>query len=195
MTRFDVIFAQRYLDAWDQHERGETPTGVWALAFAAGEKWRPVVLQHLLVGMNAHINLDLGIVAAETAPGASLHALQRDFDRINAVLAAQVNDVQARMATIWPAVRWLDGMGGNFDEAVINFSIRCARDHAWQMATALADLATAAERAAYIRKMDTAMADFGNGVLRPGVRLSAILTWVRLRERGSVSEKIDLLLR
>ena len=64
MERFDVLFARRYLDAWAQHERGEVPTGVWALAFAAGERWRPVVLQHLLLGMNAHINLDLGIVAA-----------------------------------------------------------------------------------------------------------------------------------
>lgn len=195
MIRFDVLFAQRYLDAWAQQERGEKPTGVWGLAFAAGERWRPVVLQHLLLGMNAHINLDLGIVAAEVAPGAQLAGMKGDFDLINGVLASQVDDLQRRMAEIWPAVRWIDGVGGTMDEAVINFSMRHARDQAWRFAVGLAAVQDSTMRLTAIRTVDEAMTAIGKRVLSPGVRLSTILTAVRLRERGSVAAKIDVLLR
>ncbi len=195
MERFDVLFARRYLDAWAQHERGEVPTGVWALAFAAGERWRPVVLQHLLLGMNAHINLDLGIIAAEVAPGPALAGLRADFDRINGILASQVDDLQARMAHIWPSVRWLDAAGGRIDEAVINFSLRRARDQAWQMAESLAGAGDEPSRAAIVRQVDTAMTALGDRVLAPGIKLSAVLTLIRLRERGPVGAKIDALFR
>ena len=90
MERLDVIFANRYLAAYDAHRAGRTPTGVWALSFAAAQQWWPIVLQHLLLGMNAHINLDLGIAAARTAPGDRLPDLKDDFDRINEVLAGLV---------------------------------------------------------------------------------------------------------
>ncbi len=194
MERFDVLFARRYLDAWAQHERGETPSAVWAAAFGAATRWRPVVLQHLLLGMNAHINLDLGIAAAEVAPGVSIGELQQDFDAINQVLADQVDDVQDRMAKIWPALAWLDRAGGRVDEAVVNFSIRRAREQAWRLATGLAEMHHDSERLAHIRRVDTAMVAIAGRVLAPGVRLSTALLWVRIRERGSLAEKLDALL-
>lgn len=193
MARFDVVFAQRYLDAWAIHERGGRPTEAWAAAFSAAGRWRPVVLQHLLLGMNAHINLDLGIAAAQIAPGPAIGGLKRDFEEINRVLADQVDDVQDRMAKIWPAVRWLDRVGGRLDEAVVNFSIRRARAHAWAVAARLAALAGEGDRVAYIREVDTAMAALAGRVASPGLKLSAALLWVRLRERGTLAEKLDAL--
>jgi hypothetical protein len=193
MARFDVVFAQRYLDAWAVQERGGRPTEAWAAAFAAAARWRPVVLQHLLLGMNAHINLDLGIAAAQIAPGAAIGGLKRDFEAINQVLADQVDDVQDRMAKIWPALRWLDRAGGRLDEAVVNFSIRRARSHAWAVAARLAALTGEVERVAYIREVDTAMNALAGRVVSPGLKISAALLWVRLRERGTLAEKLDAL--
>jgi hypothetical protein len=195
MTRFDVVFAQRYLDASVQHERGERLTAVWGAAFGAAQRWRPVVLQHLLVGMNAHINLDLGIVAAETASGAAIAGLKRDFDTINRILAEQVDDMQDRMASIWPAVRWLDRVAGPVDEAVINFSIRRAREQAWRLATTLAEMTDEAARRKHIDLVNTAMTALAGRVLAPGVKLATTLAVIRLRERGGIAEKIDVLLR
>jgi hypothetical protein len=192
MTRLDVVFARRYLEAWHARERGEPTTAVWAVAFDAGREYRPIVLQHLLLGMNAHINLDLGIAAAEVAPGDEIEGLERDFAAINGVLADLVDDVQVRLARIWPAMRWLDRAGQGLDEAVVNFSIRRARDHAWHTATTLARLAGPAH-AGYIHSVDTAMAALGRRVRHPGASLAWKLAAVRLRERGSVAAKIDAL--
>jgi hypothetical protein len=195
LARFDVLFAQRYLSAWHARERGEPTTAVWGVALGCDRAYWPVVLQHLLLGMNAHINLDLGISAAEIAPGAAIGGLQRDFDAVNGILASMVNDMQARLATIWPAMRWLDRSGGELDEAVINFSIQRARTEAWSVAQALAAMPAAAEREAYIRRVDDEMAALGRRVLRPGVKLSMKLALIRMRERGTVADKIDVLFR
>lgn len=194
MTRFDVLFARRYLDAWHQHERGEPTTAVWSTALGCGRAYWPVVMQHLLVGMNAHINLDLGLIAAEVAPGEAIHSLQRDFDTINRVLAEQVDDVQRRMARIWPGVHVLDRVGGGLDERIVNFSIERARAAAWTLATALAAEPDPARRHARVARVDAAMARLGRGVLSPGLRTTTLLALVRLRERGTVAEKLDVLL-
>src|SRR5690606_9901383 len=100
MERLDVVFANRYLDALARYRAGEATTRSWAVAFRAAETWNPLVLQHLLLGMNAHINLDLGIAAAETAPGAALPGLERDFHEITTLLGEMLDDVQDRIGRI-----------------------------------------------------------------------------------------------
>ena len=100
MERLDVIFANRYIRACYQHQTGQTPTQSWVRAFDETERWWPIVLQHLLMGMNAHINLDLGIAAAETVPSEELPNLKGDFDKINQVLASLVGDIQKELADI-----------------------------------------------------------------------------------------------
>jgi len=195
MERFDVIFANRYLDAWTLRERGERITDSWNEALNCSGHFWPVVLQHLLLGMNAHINLDLGIAAATVAPGREIHGLKRDFDSINAILAEMTGDVQDRLANVWPAMRWLDRGAGGIDEAIVNFSIRRARDHAWAVALALAEMDLEDARAAHVLRTDATMAALGRKVRRPGLKLAITLGFIRLRERGSVSEKLDVLLR
>ncbi len=75
MERLDIIFANRYIHACYQYQTEQTPTQSWVRAFNETEHWWPIVLQHLLIGMNAHINLDLGIAAAETVPPGELPGL------------------------------------------------------------------------------------------------------------------------
>ncbi len=193
MERFDVIFANRYLAAWTRRESGQTTGAAWRMAFGAERAFWPVVLQHLLLGMNAHINFDLGIAAAETAPGAALAGLQADFDRINQVLADLVNDVENRLARVWPPLRRLEGWAGGADEAVVNFSLRLARDQAWNVATVLAAETDRTALAARERAIDDEAAEIGRRVLHPGILAGIILKYVRLRERGSVAGKVKIL--
>jgi hypothetical protein len=193
MERLDVVFASRYVEAWHARERGEAVTESWKVALGCSRSFWPVVLQHLLLGMNAHINLDLGIAAASVAPGAAIGSLERDFARINDVLAAMTDDVQDRLGHIWPAMSWLDRFGGRIDEAVVNFSIRRARQHAWKFAAGLASMESEDARAEFVRQTDTAIAGLGRRVHIPGIKLRIVLGAIRLRERGTVAGKLGVL--
>src|SRR5262249_30680500 len=96
---------------------GQQPTVSWQVAFRAAAWWRPIVVQHLLVGINAHINLDLGIAAVVTAPGDQLPGLQTDFDQINGVLASLVNVVEKEIATVSPLLGLLEKLSLKTDSA------------------------------------------------------------------------------
>jgi hypothetical protein len=159
------------------------------MTFEATREWWPTVLQHLLLGMNAHINLDLGIAAAAVAPGTALKSLRDDFLRINALLAKLVDETQARLTSVWPALHLLDYAAGRTDEAVVNFAISRARDHAWMVAQRLA-AASAEEHATLIRKFDAETLAIGRRIHHPGFSIGTVLRVVRLGEIGSVRRKI-----
>src|SRR5215204_4840384 len=105
MERLDVMFANRYLDALERYRRGEEPGKCWRTSFRAAESWHPIVLQHLLLGINAHINLDLGVAAAQISPGGQLAGLRRDFDSINDILGAMLDDLEDCLWLVSPSTR------------------------------------------------------------------------------------------
>lgn len=193
MARFDVTFASRYLDAYDAYCAGRETSRSWRLAFDATDRWPPLVLQHLLLGMNAHITLDLGVAAADTCPGDALPSLARDFREINALLGELVDDVQDRIARISPWMWILDRVGGRTDERVCGFCMDTARDLAWRHAERLAPL-NGAERDMEIDFIDLAAEALAMPILRPpGMLMSAALLGVRLREVRDVGAVIDAL--
>jgi hypothetical protein len=192
LARLTTVFAQRYLDAWESREAGRPPMESWEVAFRAAGNWRPTVLQHLLLGMNAHINLDLGVASAEVAPGTTIGELRQDFDEINDVLASLVQQIQAQLNDVSPLYRFVDDIGGSADRAVINFSISRARAAAWELATVLAaaEPTTAARR---IAEHDRRVASLGATITRPGMVVSTGLLAVRLTEKRNPATIIDIL--
>ena len=80
MEKLDVIFANRYLTAYNTFTQNKSVTQAWQVAFEATAKNDYIALQHLLLGINAHINLDLGIAAAEASEGTDINALEKDFN-------------------------------------------------------------------------------------------------------------------
>lgn len=116
MERFDVAFANRYFEAFDRALRQEQTTQSWHVAFHAARQWSPVILQHLLLGMSAHINLDLAIAAAEIAPGKQLPGLKNDFFEITVLLSELVDSVQERIDRVSPWFHPIDRLGRRTDE-------------------------------------------------------------------------------
>jgi len=192
MERLDIIFANRYLAAVEAYRNNAQPTNCWIYSFQVAKQRWPIVLQHLLLGMNAHINLDLGIAAARTVPSTELQSLHEDFNRINEILAGLVGDVQNDLAQIWPILRLMNRYLGNTQTAIINFSMEKARDNAWSVAERLAPLAESAQKVEIV-KIDAEVAAFANVIRHPGVVGSAVSGLIRLGERGSVPKKIDIL--
>ena len=82
MEKLDVIFANRYIKAYYQYQTQQPTSKSWEAAFVEADNYWIIVLQHLLLGMNAHINLDLGIAAAQISPKDEIHSLQNDFNTI-----------------------------------------------------------------------------------------------------------------
>jgi hypothetical protein len=193
MERFDVAFANRYLDALERYQRGEEPSKCWRTAFRAAQDWHPIVLQHLLLGINAHINLDLGIAAAQTSPGAQLAGLRRDFYSINDILWAMLDDVQDKLTLVSPSMSWLDSAGGRGDEEIMNFSIKRARDAAWRVAERLAPLGPGAMQRE-IEVLDH-WVDVLAGVIEhpPDTTIRLATFFVRLTESRDVGKVIDVL--
>jgi hypothetical protein len=193
MARFDIAFAERYLAALDGYRAGRTVTKSWERALDAAGASRPIVLQHLLLGINAHVNLDLGIAAAETAPGDALPGLRRDFDRINEIIASSIAGVQHDLAEISPWIGLLDRIGGRHDDEIIRFSIEIARTEAWRFAVELAPLARD-DWSGPIGARDARVVHVARAVLKPGL-LTAGLLVIRARESNDVRRNIAVLNR
>jgi hypothetical protein len=193
MERLDVTFANRYLRALQQFRLGESPSRCWSVAFDAAMHWRPLILQQLLLGMNAHINFDLGIAAASVCPGDELPSLKHDFDEINAILASMVNQVIADINEVSPWIKFLDQIDPSADDAVINFSMDRARTCAWDFASTLATLHSDTW-GPVLDVRDRATADLGRLVFHPlGILLNIGLLIIRLRESSNVPRVIAVL--
>ena len=192
MERLDVIFANRYLEAFEQNQQKTTPTRSWQIAFEASKHWWPIVLQHLLLGMNAHINLDLGIAAARTSPGQAIHDLRNDFNRINEILTALVDGVESKLSEVWPVLGLLDYIGGKNDEVAINFSIGKARDHAWTVAQELAPHPPT-DQVPRIDALDKKIAMLGRLIRHPGLIISTANKIIRCGERATIPQIIGIL--
>jgi Family of unknown function (DUF5995) len=94
VERWDVAFADLYLDAVEDAQAGRRPPEPWAVAFAADPDLPP--LRHVLLGMNAHINFDLAqslltvISEPEFDDPELLAARHADHEHIDRVLVARV---------------------------------------------------------------------------------------------------------
>jgi hypothetical protein len=192
MERLDVNFAGRYLEAFGQFRSGTQPTVSWQTAFRAAHWWRPIVVQHLLAGINAHINLDLSVAAAVTAPDDQLPGLETDFNQINQVLAGLVRTVEKEIATVSPLLGLLEKLSLQTDSVIIDFSMDHARQFAWDHAVKMAPMA-AAELETAIRDLDLEAAKFGNMVVSPPWLIQVELMPIRLFESSNVRRVLDVL--
>ncbi len=193
MERLDVIFADRFLVAWDEFNSGVRPSAAWQAAFDVLGDPRPLVVQHLLLGMNAHINLDLGVAAATVAPTpAELQSLWPDFKTINNILARLTAVVEVELGQISPRFGRIQRMTfTTLDDKVFGFGMTAARDFAWLLAQELA----ATERAgwpAVIARRDAWAAAFGRRLYPLHGIFGVLQRWFRASESEDISLNIQI---
>ena len=134
MNEFATRFANRYFRTLDAYNRGDKLPKAWKVTLEATEQTDLIIVQHLLLGINAHVNFDLGVATAQTSPGNELPSLRDDFDQLNDILANLLDGVQEVIGEFSPWIDILDRVGGRTDESVANFSITKARQSAWEQA-------------------------------------------------------------
>jgi hypothetical protein len=106
VERWDIAFADLYLDALERADHGDAVPAPWAVAFALADQ---PPLRHVLAGMNAHINYDLPQALLAVIPStdfddpARMLLRQADHRHVDAVLirrvAAEGDDAMRRGTT------------------------------------------------------------------------------------------------
>ncbi len=135
MSKFDAAFANAYFTAYDQYRKRRRPSLAWQFAFDRTASGRLIVLQDLVVAINAHINLDLGVVAGTAFPPPRLNGFHDDFDRINDILASLIPLARSAIEEFSPELAELSEVGGPDVAEALEFSVDVARDEAWRTAT------------------------------------------------------------
>jgi hypothetical protein len=192
MASFDAIFADRYFAAYDAFRSGGELTKSWELAFSATASGKLIILRDLLVAINAHINLDLGVAAGTTYQGADLHAFHGDFDRINKILAALIPPVEKAVGEFPPLLHLLEDIGGKDAVEVLDFSLDAARDDAWLHACLIADLPPE-KRPDLIAALDSKVSFLGKVVAQPGGIVGKVVDLIRDTESRDVPAIIKAL--
>ena len=173
MASFVQGFATRYLDA--REVPGSAPA-CWQAAFAVAGDDHLLIVQQLLLGINAHVNFDLPLAVVSLADAAhDLASIHPDFDAVNAVLRETYDELMGDLDRV---TRWTGrtaAMGGGH---LFNFSLRTARDQAWTTATHLYGLAPA-DRPAQVERLDQVTKVLAYLVTRPTVPFRWIATLAR----------------
>jgi len=137
MVLFDAMFAKYYFDALEKWNHGGQPSGPWHEAMTAASEREMFIVQHMLLGMNAHINLDLALVVRSLAKDGDLDGLHHDYVVVNQILRATIDYVQNVINAISPPFAVIDEAGGPMDEWLAALAIELFRDNAWDEGLAL----------------------------------------------------------
>jgi hypothetical protein len=193
MEKMDVIFANLYIHAYENYKNKLEVSKCWDHTFDA-QKQRLAVMQHVMLGMNAHINHDLSVAAAQVAQGEQIIGLKNDFMIINDILSELTDRIQDSLGRISMPMKIMDFVGWRYDEKIINFSIRKARDFAWLNAMELAllknDLLEARKK-----QIDLRVMEFSRMIMHPpgkAVRLALKLISVfETKDPNKIMEKLQ----
>jgi hypothetical protein len=187
MEALDVAFANRYLATREQYFAGELHGHAWLQAYEATTAGKYTLLQQLLIGINPHIMIDLGVAAARTCPGSAFAALQQDFNTINTVITALFPVVDAELDELSPVERTIDHCFGFIKDKAINAAIDEGRKSSWAFASSLA-VVELPQQAVMIGARDRQARLLGDCILHDPLR-----TLIRKRESSDVRHNITIL--
>lgn len=136
VSRWDVAFAGRYLDALAAHQRDPASApATWRRAFGAPAELPPEA--HVLLGMNAHINVDLPQALVEVIPPSDfadcdlMASRRRDHCRIDHILAGRIADEDAELQRAGSRRTVLDRALAPLNRGAARKMLREARRGVW----------------------------------------------------------------
>lgn len=162
VDRLLVRFADYYFDGLDAYDRDpDAAPPAWRLAHDSCREPH-AELQRLLLGISAHINVDLPLTVEELlAPewpaldAAAREVRRADFLAVNEVIGATVDAVQDSVVeAAVPVLKVFDVLLGRLDEFVASRLLYGWRDRAWENAVALVEAPDADARAAVVAGME-----------------------------------------
>ena len=143
VERLDVLFAEFYLQAYEAALAEAWISEAWAPLFARRRDRKIIPLQFAITGMNAHINNDLAHALVLTWKEQDLGPAgdtpeRRDYDKVNAILQGVEDEIKVPLSD--ELIAQVDALFGKTDDFLALWSIRRARQHAWDRARIMRDL-------------------------------------------------------
>jgi hypothetical protein len=138
IERLDILFAQFYFDAYDAAAAQAWVSKAWEPLFERRAEHR-LALQFAITGMNAHINNDLAHALVLTWGELGLgDAQRRDYEKVNGILEQVEKDIKVPLSDA--LIAGIDTAFGRTDDFLALWSIREARDQAWDRARVMRDV-------------------------------------------------------
>jgi hypothetical protein len=157
----------------------------WRLAFEAAREQTGFVIQHLTLGINAHINHDLPLALVEVGIDSARESKYADHTLVNTVLAEATEGMKRAVADSYaPILVRLDRLSGRYGEDLPNFSIPKAREHAWTMAVALAGARSELERRLIVDSIDEQAAVLARLILASPLRHPVVVDGVSMAKKA-----------
>lgn len=162
VDRLLTRFADYYFEALTAYDRDPgTAPAAWRIAHDSCRE-RCWELQRLLLGINAHINVDLPLTVEEllapewvTLAEAERTARHADYLAVNGIIAATVDDVQDTvLEPAVPALAILDPLLGRTEERLLAHMLFRWRDAAWDNAIALVEAPDGTARAGVLDRIE-----------------------------------------
>lgn len=192
MILLDLAFAERYFEALENYQNNRKCTNAWFTAFEASKNKELLIMQHIILGINAHINLDLGVSAAAIMPYRKVNLLQNDFNKINEVIASINQKVQESLMKICYPVELIDQISNGQDNVMIDFAISKARQTSWASAYILSN-SISFIRPSLINMIDNAATLIARNIIISNRMSPQILKKMKACESSDVVKNIQIL--
>jgi hypothetical protein len=190
MEEFTVGFASYYTRAW---RREVPPPRCWRASWDVAGDRRLLIVQHLLLGINAHVNYDLPQAVVDLARRrGSLAEIRSDFDAVNDILAATYEVVIDDLDRV---SRWANEVASLGGSDAFNFSLRVARARAWNAAERLYSIDDPVDAAAYVAHLDHLVSVLAYIITEPAFPLSLLVRVARWLEEDDPQKVVAALTR
>lgn len=167
-------FADYYFVALAAYDKGQEQTpAIWRYVFDAAHRKRTNVLQHLFLGVNAHINYDLALTLYDvlheewpTLTPAQRNGRYQDYCLINDIIAETIDQVQDEVVKREsPLLALVDWLGGRMDEWLVVEMLTGWREEVWRRGVAMVEAVDADGRAALRQSLEQSCLQRGQRIL------------------------------
>lgn len=186
--RYLVAFVNLYRQALADYEAGNLNAvpKAWKMSFQTSIGGSGLLMQDLLLGINAHINHDLALALDAVSIDPNRPQRYQDHSAVNAALAAATDQLKQQVMALYaPGLEPLDQAASPLDDWMALFSVAKAREAAWQFAVALANARDQGERQLITRCLDDGSAVLAQLILAPTLKDPQVVPVLRQIEQST----------
>ncbi len=165
-------FADYYFDALACFDCGEEVPLVWLEVHDAATHKKLHVLQHLILGINAHINYDLVLTLFDLLQHEWRHLPQdirrmryEDHCMVNQIISETIDRVQDEVVEDYaPSMDLVDRLMGRLDEKLLSRLIRKWRADVWENTQAMLQCSDHEEREQAVKHLEKTVLKYAHWI-------------------------------